>query len=347
MVVARQNAFLPPMKNERTMIRRSYLLTCAVVAILAAPAGASARKPSLVVLDLQDKGVGLSEGSMERLADHFAIKLHKAARVIPRRRVREYLKRTKKASCHSEACHKGIARALNAVEVVSSQMLRVGSRCVLNVRVVGARRLAVRAAMTQRLACNVDAAMAALDAIASDLPRRLRSRRSGCGSACQATRSAARRARLAKALADLGPLKVLGSKGGGKDTASTLLTRGDPGPKLDKAFKGVRREQVPRVIVHGNIDRKAMNRTLSMAARGVKRCHERVLKNNPRLLGHVSVRMTINGKGRVATARITRATIVNRGAQACVLATMRRLRFPPPNSRLVTVTVPFFFQSMQ
>jgi TonB family protein len=60
-----------------------------------------------------------------------------------------------------------------------------------------------------------------------------------CDEACQAARAAKRRARLAKAVAGLGALKLLGTKGKGSGTASDLLGRGDPGRKLDSAFKGV------------------------------------------------------------------------------------------------------------
>ncbi|MCB9554623.1 MAG: energy transducer TonB [Deltaproteobacteria bacterium] len=60
-----------------------------------------------------------------------------------------------------------------------------------------------------------------------------------CDAACQAQRAAARRARLAKQVASLGALKLLGTKGAGSGTTTNLLAGGDPGRKLDNAFKGV------------------------------------------------------------------------------------------------------------
>jgi len=56
-----------------------------------------------------------------------------------------------------------------------------------------------------------------------------------CDAACQA----ARRARLSKAIAGLGALKILGVKGHGSGTTSDLVGGGGAGRRLDQALKGV------------------------------------------------------------------------------------------------------------
>jgi hypothetical protein len=60
-----------------------------------------------------------------------------------------------------------------------------------------------------------------------------------CDKACQEARAAARRARLAKQVSRMGVLKLLGTKGKGKGSASNLIGSGDPGTDAAKAFSGV------------------------------------------------------------------------------------------------------------
>ncbi|MCA9669821.1 MAG: AgmX/PglI C-terminal domain-containing protein [Myxococcales bacterium] len=69
--------------------------------------------------------------------------------------------------------------------------------------------------------------------------RRPRKKAKPCDKACQDARAAARKARLAKAIASTGALKLLGGKKGSGPATSDLIKGGDPGRKLDSAFKGV------------------------------------------------------------------------------------------------------------
>ncbi len=61
-----------------------------------------------------------------------------------------------------------------------------------------------------------------------------------CDAACQEAKAAARRARLAKKVASMGVLKLLGSKGkAGSGAAANLIGSGDPGTDVAKAFSDV------------------------------------------------------------------------------------------------------------
>lgn len=74
----------------------------------------------------------------------------------------------------------------------------------------------------------------------SGRPSRRRAKKAKpCDKACQEARAAKRRARLAKAIAATGALKLLGGKKGQGPATSDLIKGGDPGRKLDSAFKGV------------------------------------------------------------------------------------------------------------
>ena len=60
-----------------------------------------------------------------------------------------------------------------------------------------------------------------------------------CDAACQEAKAAARRARLAKQVSNMGVLKLLGTKGKGSGAAANLIGSGDPGTDVAKAFSGV------------------------------------------------------------------------------------------------------------
>ncbi|MBK8480848.1 MAG: AgmX/PglI C-terminal domain-containing protein [Proteobacteria bacterium] len=60
-----------------------------------------------------------------------------------------------------------------------------------------------------------------------------------CDEACQGAREAARRARLAEQVAQMGALKILGAKGGSGSGMADLLHGGDPGTAADKAFRNI------------------------------------------------------------------------------------------------------------
>lgn len=60
-----------------------------------------------------------------------------------------------------------------------------------------------------------------------------------CDASCQQAREAARKARLAKQVARLGVLKLLGTKGKGTGTASNLIGAGGADTGADRAFSGV------------------------------------------------------------------------------------------------------------
>ena len=75
-------------------------------------------------------------------------------------------------------------------------------------------------------------------------------------------------------------------------------------------------------------------------------CYERALKRNPGLSGKISVRIEINTVGRVTTVGIESDSIGDPTVTACVKATMKRLRFPPPEGGdIAEVIVPFVFQA--
>lgn len=60
-----------------------------------------------------------------------------------------------------------------------------------------------------------------------------------CDEACQGAREAARRARLAEQVAQMGALKILGAKGGSGSGMTDLLHGGDPGTAADRAFRNI------------------------------------------------------------------------------------------------------------
>ncbi|HOX43893.1 MAG TPA: AgmX/PglI C-terminal domain-containing protein [Myxococcota bacterium] len=79
-----------------------------------------------------------------------------------------------------------------------------------------------------------------------------------------------------------------------------------------------------------------------------KYCYEQQLGRTPDLRGKVVTTFTIGPEGRVAEASVLQSTAESADLEACLLRSLRRLRFPRPRGGgEVLVTYPFLFHSVQ
>jgi TonB family protein len=74
-----------------------------------------------------------------------------------------------------------------------------------------------------------------------------------------------------------------------------------------------------------------------------KACYERGLARDLSLEGTVVAKFVIGEDGAVSSAEEGGSTLPDDDVRACVLATIRGLRFPAPESGTVAVTYPFEF----
>jgi TonB family protein len=77
-----------------------------------------------------------------------------------------------------------------------------------------------------------------------------------------------------------------------------------------------------------------------------KWCYSRELDKDPNLYGKVTTTFTISNEGRVSDAQVLQSSLNNMNVEACLLRTIRRIRFPKPDGGgEVIVTYPFLLYS--
>jgi TonB family protein len=110
----------------------------------------------------------------------------------------------------------------------------------------------------------------------------------------------------------------------------------------EKEVKGVVRDEAPSV--DGTIDAGVIAKEIRRRMGAVRACYERELKRNPQLGGKVVVRFVIGANGAVTEAEIESNTMQDDAVGECIVANIKRFRFPPPEGGSVEVSYPFVFQ---
>jgi TonB family protein len=166
----------------------------------------------------------------------------------------------------------------------------------------------------------------------------------------------------------LGPVDALLSKlgGGGNDTAGNGFggpRGGDgPGPGLGldigsngpargprpAAGLGPKRDEGPpkEITTLGDgLPRDVVAKVIRAHFNEIKYCYERELQSHQVLAGKVSVSFTIGPAGEVIEASISESTLDDQAVESCMLARIRRWKFPDPaGGGMVTVNHPWIFR---
>lgn len=80
-------------------------------------------------------------------------------------------------------------------------------------------------------------------------------------------------------------------------------------------------------------------------ANALRNCYEQQLLADPNLSGKIVVFWKIGLDGKVTEANIKSTTMKNEGVEACLVRTVRRLNFDPPEGGICVVEFPFIFTS--
>ncbi len=133
----------------------------------------------------------------------------------------------------------------------------------------------------------------------------------------------------------IGELKAGGGGGGGGsiDTGAKTAT---------KVVARVRADDIE--TVDGRIDKKSVAATIRRRQDGFQGCYETALKSNSKLGGKLVVEFTIAEGGKVTSARVINDGLNSGEVSNCVLALLKRLRFPEPSDGEVAITNAFVFQ---
>jgi len=130
----------------------------------------------------------------------------------------------------------------------------------------------------------------------------------------------------------------LGTQGNGRGTGgSGGIDLGGRGKSITKIVPG-------KTTVIGGLDKDVIAKVIKRHQHEIKYCYETELNKNPSLAGKVAVAFTIDPAGAVADASVTETTLNNSTAENCMLARIRRWKFPEPKGGgVVSVTYPWLF----
>jgi TonB family protein len=113
---------------------------------------------------------------------------------------------------------------------------------------------------------------------------------------------------------------------------------------------GGRKKDTVRIVpgqttVVGGLAREVIGRVIQEHQSEIKYCYEVQLNRNPSLAGKVTVLFTIDGSGAVIDSQVSETTLHNAEAEKCMLAKVRRWKFPDPaGNGIVKVNFPWIFK---
>jgi len=143
--------------------------------------------------------------------------------------------------------------------------------------------------------------------------------------------------------------------GGGRDTRGGRQLLTGRGEKIGKitalARTGTRvRAHVRRArkrairTTGGRLDRAAIQNVVNQQIHEIQRCYEVQLLTNPGLAGKIVFDWVISTSGAVSSARQVSSSLRSPTVASCILAKIRRWRFPKPVGGAVQVRYPFIFR---
>jgi hypothetical protein len=99
--------------------------------------------------------------------------------------------------------------------------------------------------------------------------------------------------------------------------------------------------------VVGSLDKEQVIRTINEHQHQIQACYERALIGSPGLSGKVTFEWTVDPAGKVSKAFEKSSTMGSPKVSECILAIIRKMRFPKPEGGSVVISFPFMFRSVQ
>ncbi|MBW2732894.1 MAG: outer membrane beta-barrel protein [Deltaproteobacteria bacterium] len=154
--------------------RLARALLTFVLAILLVPSVSLAKAKIVVVFDIADSSGRFPPAALSQLTEYFATQLAQgsAFRVIPRSQVKQRLKAQKTQSyknCYDEKCQIEVGRELSAQKLVTTRIMRVGTKCAVTSTLFDLRTSASERAASQKTVCDQDSLVVALERVAEQL----------------------------------------------------------------------------------------------------------------------------------------------------------------------------------
>jgi TonB family protein len=132
----------------------------------------------------------------------------------------------------------------------------------------------------------------------------------------------------------------LGTKGGGRGRGGAgSIDLGGAGKEVTRVIPG-------KTTVVGGLDREQIDKVIRRHLNEIKFCYEQELKKQPDLGGKVAVMFTIDPTGAVSDSNVADSSLGNANTENCMLARIRRWKFPEPRGGgVVSVTYPWVFSA--
>lgn len=152
----------------------SHLLVVALLCSLTPHASAAGKPQIVVVFDIQDRSGRFPAEALSELTEYFATQIAQgsAYRVVPRTQLKQRLKAQKTTSykrCYDEKCQIEVGRELSAQKLISTRIIRVGTKCAVTSTLFDLRTSTSERAASQKAVCDQDSLVAALELVATQL----------------------------------------------------------------------------------------------------------------------------------------------------------------------------------
>lgn len=101
--------------------------------------------------------------------------------------------------------------------------------------------------------------------------------------------------------------------------------------------------KIEREAETGSLKKAQLNSVFNAHAGAMKKCYERVLKNEPGLAGKVRIELLIGSNGSVRSAKTRGGSLRNATVQDCMERHAKTMKFPEPSGGAVRVTKTYSF----
>lgn len=156
--------------------------------------------------------------------------------------------------------------------------------------------------------------------------------------------------------AGLGTFGLGGGGAGGMGMKGAELLRGKGGGGIGALGAGnigkgavagtVTRASTRSIGAQGTIDKEAVAKVINSHLHEVSSCYERALLKTPGLAGKIVLEWQITTTGMVGYAKTRSSTMQSPAVESCILASLKRWRFPQAKGSGVVITYPFMFNSV-
>lgn len=157
------------LRYRHSMTLRRLLLVSALTLLVVGDAGVAAAGTSIVaVFDIENQGVKIQKSALSGLSEFLATSIAATGRyqVVPRDALRSRLRDQKKATyqqCFDASCQIEIGKELAADHALATRVVRIGSNCVVTLKLFDLRTAATSWASTARGPCTEDGLLASIE----------------------------------------------------------------------------------------------------------------------------------------------------------------------------------------